>query len=363
MTSTDASALRAELRRLGGREPLDLDGSWGEGGGQILRTALALAVAFGRPLRITRVRAGRPKPGLQPQHLTAVRALAAISDAEVQGDRLDSAEISFVPRTLRGGGWRFDVGAIKGSAGSVTLLFQALLLPLALAGKPSRLTLIGGTHVPWSPPVHYLMDVFLPALAAVGVRAEVTLRRWGWYPAGGGEVGATIEPAAALAGLALAPPGPVSEVTGLSAVSRLHRSIAERQRRRAEERLGAAGLRADIAVEGDQQALGPGTVLFLAVRGRAGFSALGRRGLPAERVADAAVDEFLAWRASGALVDERLADQLLPFLALAARPSAFTSPRLTEHLRTVAWVVGQFLPVRIRLEEGPPARVEVIPAR
>jgi RNA 3'-terminal phosphate cyclase (ATP) len=145
-------------------------------------------------------------------------------------------------------------------------------------------------------------------------------------------------------------------------VSRLPGSIAERQRRRAEERLGAAGLCASIAIEEDQGALGPGTVLFLAVPGRAGFSALGRRGLPAEQVADAAVDQLLAWNASGAAVDEHLADQLVPFLALGRTGSTLTCPRLTSHLTTVAWVVRHFLPATIALDEGPPARVRIDPA-
>lgn len=348
------------LRTTGG-EAVVLDGAHGEGGGQILRTALALAVALRRPVTVTRIRAGRPKPGLQPQHLAVVRALAEISQAEVQGDQLDSTELRFAPRSLRAGTWRFDVGAVKGSAGSVTLVFEALLLPLALAGAPSRLVLVGGTHVPWSPPVHYVQTVVLPALAPLGLRAELTLRRWGFYPAGGGEVEAAVWPLERLAGFRAERPPEVHRVQGLSAVARLPRSIAERQARRVEERLGAAGLEVDMAVEVDDRALSPGTVVFLGVPGRAGFSALGQRGVPAERVADQTVDALLAWRASGAAVDERLADQVLPFLALAGAPSVYTCPRLTGHLETVAWVVRQFVPAAIALEPGPPARVSIAP--
>lgn len=343
-------------------EGVALDASWGEGGGQIPRTALSLAVALGRPVMLTNIRVRRPKPGLQPQHVAAVHALAAISDADVSGDHLGSTSLSFAPRARKGGAYRFDVGATRGSAGSVSLIFQTLLLPLVLAGIPSRITLVGGTHVPWSPPVHYLTEVFLPALAAVGVRATVALRRWGWYPAGGGEIEATIEPTARFGGLSAGPVPAPPGIVGLSAVSRLPRSIAERQRNRAVERLRAAGLSASIAVEEDEQALGPGTVLFLAVRGRAGVSALGRRGLPAERVADSAVDELLAWIASGAAVDDHLADQLVPFLALGRVSSAFTCPRLSSHLETVAWVVRHFVAARIVLEVGPPARVRIEPA-
>jgi RNA 3'-terminal phosphate cyclase (ATP) len=340
---------------------LILDGSHGEGGGQILRTALSLAVLFGRPVSLTRIRVNRAKPGLQPQHLTVVRALAAISDAEVVGDALDSTEVRFTPRMLRGGEHRFDVGAVRGSAGSVTLLLQALILPLVFAPAPSRLTLLGGTHVFGSPPFPYLTEVYLPALGHIGVRAEVRLRRWGWYPAGGGEIEATIQPARDLRGFVPGGPPDFGSVRGLSAVSRLPGSIAERQRRRAVVRLAAAGVPAEIAVEEDSTARGPGTVVFIAVPGRAGFTALGRRGVPAERVADEAIDAFLAFRTSGAAVDDHLADQLVPFLALAGEESDLTSPTASSHLRTVAWVVQQFVPARVTLDEGAVARLRVAP--
>jgi RNA 3'-terminal phosphate cyclase (ATP) len=341
-------------------QPLLIDGSYGEGGGQTLRTALGLAVALRRPVQLIRVRARRPKAGLQPQHLTVVRALREISAAEVTGDALGSTALTFVPRGVRAGSHRFDIGATTGSAGSVSLLFQALLLPLAFAGLPSRLTLVGGTHVPWSPPVHYLTEVFLPALAQIGLVARVELRRWGWYPAGGGEVEATIEPCRALGGFD-AEASTMPPITGLSAVSRLPRSIAERQRQRALERLAAAGLSGEIAVEEDASARGPGTFLFLARRGRAGFSALGRRGVPAERVADEAVDDLLAHRVAGAAVDQHLADQIVPFLALAGAPSSYTCPAASGHLATVAWVVERFLPARVAVDPGLPTRVRVTP--
>jgi RNA 3'-terminal phosphate cyclase (ATP) len=340
---------------------MTLDGSHGEGGGQILRTALALAVMLGRPLRITGIRLRRPRPGLQPQHLAVVRALAAIGDAVVGGDRLGSSELTFEPRGVRAGEWRFDIGAIKGSAGSVSLLFQALLLPLARASGPSRLTLIGGTHVPWSPPVHYLTEVFLPALGELGLDARLTLRRWGWYPAGRGEVEATVTPVQRLAGLHAETPEPVT-IRGLSAVSRLPRSIAERQARSALACLAAAGLGADIDVQEDQEAVGPGTMVFLGARGRAGFAALGRRGLPAEDVGRAAAAELVAWMATGSALDDHLADQLLPFLALAPAGSSYTCPSLSPHLETVAWTVRQFLAPRIELTASRPARVRIVPA-
>jgi len=343
---------------------LTIDASHGEGGGQILRAALSLAVTLQRPVTLTQVRIRRPKPGLQPQHLTVVRALAAISDAEVTGDALDSTAVTFVPRTLRGGPYRFDVGAIRGSAGSVSLLFQALLLPLALAPIPSHLTLVGGTHVPWSPPVHYLTEVFLPALRLLGLEAEVRLHRWGWYPKGGGEIEAHIVPSRRLEGLRWDGPSRPEAIVGVSAVCRLPATIAERQRKRALERLSVTGLPVEITTVGDAPALGPGSLLFLAATGQralAGFSALGRRGVPAEAVADETAEPLLGYLRSGAAVDDHLADQLVPFLALAPEPSVFTCSSPSAHLASVAWVVQQYLPVSVRVEAGRPARVHITP--
>src|SRR3990172_4218094 len=182
--------------------------------------------------------------------------------------------------------------------------------------------------------------------------ARLTLKRWGWYPAGGGEVEVTIVPARGLSPFSQKTGGRAVTIRGLSAVSRLPRSIAERQSARTQERLAPLGRAAGIAIQGGGAALGPGTLLFLAVPGRAGFSALGRRGLRAEAVADQAVEPLLAWVASGALVDDHLADQLIPFLSLTPWVSTFTCPTLSPHLRTVAWVVQQFLPARIDLGDG-----------
>jgi RNA 3'-phosphate cyclase len=283
-----------------------------------------------------------------------------VSDAEVEGAELHSTALSFAPRRVAGGAYRFDVG----TAGAVSLVFQALLLPLTLAAAPSRLTLVGGTHVPWSPSFHYLAAVFLPALADMGVRAEAALARWGWYPRGGGQIEAAIVPTArrALRPFVAERPAADGAIRGLSAVAHLPRSIAERQRDRALARLAAAGLSADVDVEDEVAAWGPGTFLFLGVHGRAGGAALGRRGLPAEDVADAAVEPLLAYLASAAGVDEHLADQLVPFCALVDGESAFTCPAISPHLETVAWVVERLLPVRVRLEPGRPARVRVAPA-
>jgi RNA 3'-terminal phosphate cyclase (ATP) len=212
--------------------------------------------------------------------------------------------------------------------------------------------------------VPYLTAVFIPALCRIGVRAALTLHRWGWYPAGGGEVEASITPSRSWSSIHWERPIGPPTLEGISVVSRLPRSIAERQRARAVARLMAHGLSPQIALLEDSTALGPGTLTMLTATGEsalAGFSALGRRGVRAETVADEAVDPLVEYLDSSASVDDHLADQLIPFLALAEAPSAFTCPRLSSHLRTVAWVVEQMLPVRVTLSEDRPARVVISP--
>lgn len=338
-----------------------IDGAYGEGGGQILRTALALSALLGRPARIENVRAGRKNPGLQAQHLVALQALAEITRAEVEGARVGVRTVRLAPGPVRPGSYRFAVG----TAGAVTLVLQAVLLPLAWAGAVSGLTISGGTHAPWSPPVPYLQEVLLPTLAAVGVHASVELLRFGFYPRGGGDVRAVVRPVSgALRPLRCLSRGTLRAVSGEALVVRLPRSIGERLQARAEMRLRE--LRVPVAievVEGDGP--GPGAHLFLLAESegsRAGFAALGERGKPAERVADeacAALGDYL--EGDGAL-DPHLANQVLPALALAEGESAFTTTRLTPHLLTNAWAIRQFLPeavIGIEGAAGGPGRVSV----
>jgi RNA 3'-terminal phosphate cyclase (ATP) len=317
---------------------LYLDGSYGEGGGQILRTALSLAAVTGVPVRIEAIRAARPKPGLRPQHLTAVQALARVTQAEVSGVQLGSQALTFRPRTPQGGRYLFDVAEKTGSAGSVSLIAQALLPPLLAAKNPAVVTLKGGTHVPWSPPVHYLSHVFLPALAALGVKVKLTLERWGWYPKGGGQVRLEITPVRALTGVEWRRPAAGSAFRALSAAALLPEHVARRQAARLQARLGEA-VPVEIIPAGGQN---PGSLVFL-WGPQAGFSGLGARGKPAERVADEVAEAFVTFRKRGAAVDRHLADQVMLYLALARGPSSLTTEAVTSHLLTNAWVIEQFL--------------------
>ncbi len=340
---------------------IGIDGSYGEGGGQILRTALTLSALTGRAVHLVNIRAGRRKPGLRPQHLTAVRAIARICNAQVTGARPDSQELTFVPRSApQAGTYTFDVSqaAKGGSAGAVSLILQTVLLPLALADGASHLTLRGGTHVPWSPPFDYIKRVYLPTLARMGVRAKVNIRKWGWYPVGGGEVQATIQGGGRLTGLDLAERGELLRVRGLSASSNLPKHIRIRQERAALQTLRSNGVNAGFRVV-DAPAKGTGTVVFLwaeFANSVAGFTSLGRRGKPAERVAEEAALDLIEFLHGDAALDRHLADQVVLPLALARGPSRWTTERVTRHLLTNVWVVNRFRPGRLRVEgeEGRP---------
>lgn len=339
--------------------PVKIDGSHGEGGGQILRTALALATILGRPVEVSKIRARRKNPGLQAQHLTAVMALAEISRAEVKGAEPGSTSLAFVPHQVKGGDYVLDVG----TAGATTLVFQAVVWPLCLGAGRGQLVIRGGTHVPWSPPFHYLRDVFLPAAGALGLQAGVELLRWGFYPRGGGGIRAEVHPPTQFKPIdLLSRPSPAA-VRGVSAVGNLPRTIGERQRDRAAKRLKAEGLSPEIEFV-EASGLGQGTFLFLVLPegpAPAGFGGLGERGKPAEEVADEAVDQLLAFVRSGATVEAHLADQLLIPMALASGRSTMTVERITDHLATNAWVIERFLPGTVHIEgkAGAPGRVTV----
>lgn len=337
-----------------------IDGSYGEGGGQVLRSALTLATITGQDVRLTNIRAGRPNPGLAPQHLTVLRALAHISEADVLGDALGSQEITYAPTaSTRAGRYTFDVEELTrgGSAGSVTLIFQALLLPLVNSTASSRLTLRGGTHVAWSPPYDAIQESYLPTLEQMGLHADCSLDAWGFYPKGGGQMSVKIQAPDSNGGLSLSPlnlhaRGDLLSVRGRSVACNLPAHIAQRMGDRARSILRKADLPTDIQpvrVKGR----GPGAGIFLIAEYEhtlAAFSALGRPGKPSEKVAEEVCDHVLAFHRSRAAVDEYLADQLILPMALAEGPSTMTAARITDHLRTNAHVIQKFLPVCIETE-------------
>jgi RNA 3'-terminal phosphate cyclase (ATP) len=333
---------------------LDLDGSLGEGGGQILRTSLALSILTGTPVRLRNIRARRARPGLMRQHLTAVQAAARVSGARVEGAEVGSGEIAFHPAGIRPGEYRFDIG----TAGSTTLILQTVLPALLHASGPSRLTLEGGTHNPQAPPFDYLDRVFLPLLRRMGARVEAALERPGFYPAGGGRFSVTVDPPPRLSGLELLERGEIRRQRAVAMLSNLPRHVAERELKVVARETGWGP--ADLEVR-EVASPGPGNVLLLEVESEhvtEVFTGFGEKRVPAEAVAERALREMRRYLDAGVPVGEHLADQLLLPLALAGEGTFATLP-LSLHATTQIDLIPRFLEVGIEVrEEG--GRVVVV---
>ena len=328
---------------------IELDASYGEGGGQLLRTALALAALTGSAVRLVNVRAGRARPGLAPQHLAAVRALAVLCDARCEGVELRATAFSFEPRAaVEGGELRVDVG----TAGSVTLVLQALLPLLLSARSASRVVVTGGTDVRQAPTWDYFREVLLGLLGRMGLRLRATVVRRGYYPRGGGEVVVEVEPGRPRP-LLLPPSSGSWGVLGEAHVAHLPVEIAERMRGAARAALpGRASIRARLQLP--EEAIGTGGAITLwaqASAGLAGASRVAERGVRAEALGAAVGAELAADIASGASLDVHAADQILVYTALADGPSSFSVREVSSHARTAMWLIGQFLPVRFALEQ------------
>lgn len=335
---------------------IELDGSFGEGGGQILRTALSLSLCTGQPFVIDRIRAGRQKPGLLRQHLTAVQAAQAIGSANTEGAALGSQRLVFRPGAVRGGDYRFAIG----TAGSCTLVLQTVLPALLCADATSTVTVSGGTHNPSAPPADFLQHAFLPLLARMGVEASLELLAHGFYPAGGGEVRLRVTPTPALRALQLCERGGPGETRAESWISGVPGHVAERELATVRQRLGLN--EALCTVRTPERRQGPGNVLLVFVPSETVcevFAGFGEHGVSAERVAHGVCREVNAYLASGATVGEHLADQLLLPMALAGGGS-FTTATISSHCRTNMAVIERFLPVRFEVaDEGGRHRVGV----
>jgi len=325
---------------------LILDGSAGEGGGQILRTALALSLVTGKAFRIERVRAGRKRPGLLHQHLTAVRAAGQIGQAEIAGAALGSGALTFTPGQVMPGGYHFSVG----TAGSATLVLQTVLPALLTATGPSTLLLEGGTHNPGAPPFDFLQLAFLPLLNRMGARVSAVLHRPGFFPAGGGKIEVTVQPATRLARLDLLKRGPITHRRARVLLAALPCHIAERE---------IAVLRRQLdwpeehcAIELLDPACGPGNAVVVELGSEPlteVFTAFGERGVRAETVAETAAAQAARYLAAGVPVGEHLADQLLLPLALAGA-GAFKTLPLSNHALTNIETLRRFLDIKIAAE-------------
>ena len=337
---------------------IKIDGSFGEGGGQILRTSLGLAALLQKPLHIFNIRAKRTKPGLRPQHLACVKAIQKITKAEIKGAEVGSKELVFIPEGIYPREYVFDIG----TAGSTSLVFQSMLLPLTVAQDCSLIRIKGGTHVPWSPPFHYLRYVFAPTLADLGVKIELNINKWGFYPEGGGEIEGKIYPSQTLKAKNWLKPPVFSQLKAISACLNLAEHIKKRQANTLINQLEKIGLKAELREE-EAKGRGKGSFLFLWIdeQIKAGFSALGARGKAAEKVAEEVFNAFFLYYKSKVAMDPHLCDQIVSYLSLAPGKSEFTTI-VSSHLLTNIWVINQFLKRKITCSGkiGQVGKVEIV---
>lgn len=324
-----------------------IDGSQGEGGGQVLRTSLSLSLITGKPFRIDNIRAKRNSPGLLRQHLTAVTAAARIGSASMEGAKIGSTSLTFIPQTLNAGTYEFAIG----TAGSTMLVLQTILLPLALAGGESFVKIEGGTHNPAAPPFDFMERAFLPLVKRMGAEIDLQLIRPGFYPAGGGEIRAHIRPTARFSGLTLLSRGEITERCVRAVVANLAYSIAEREVKVAGQALEWESdcLQAHTLTG----SVGPGNAVSVIVGSEHVtdvFTTFGERGVSAEEVAGKVAKQAKRYINSGAAVGEHLADQLLLPMSVGLG-GAFTTTPLTNHSMTNIDVIRKFVDVKIDVEE------------
>ncbi|MGR3317121.1 MAG: RNA 3'-terminal phosphate cyclase [Candidatus Anammoxibacter sp.] len=336
---------------------IKIDGSFGEGGGQILRTALSLSALTGKPFEICNIRANRKKEGLRPQHLQCVKAVAEICNAQVTGAETGSTTVSFIPEKIKCGNYQFDIG----TAGSVALTLHSIYLPLSVADGPSRITITGGTHVPFSPCYHYLELQWLPYIRKIGFDIELNMVRAGFYPRGNGEIVANISPIKCrensnilkdVKPISLNKRGSLKSVKGISAVGNLNMDIAVRQKNQAIERLAAKGIKCDITLL-EMPAFGKGTMLLLSALfedSQCCYFDLGSIGKRAEQVADNACKRLITFLEGNGAVDAYLVDQLLLPLALSKGTATISTPKITNHIITNIGVIKKFVPVNAKIK-------------
>ncbi|MDR4507548.1 MAG: RNA 3'-phosphate cyclase [Candidatus Brocadiaceae bacterium] len=326
---------------------IEIDGSFGEGGGQILRTALSLSAITKKPFTIYNIRARRKPPGLSYQHLQAVNAITQICNARVAGNHLRSTCLEFYPGSIEAGTYHFNIG----TAGSVSLVLQTILYPLSLTAKPSFITITGGTHVTHCPCMDYLSYQWLYFLKKIGFDAEIEIHKAGFYPRGGGEVFAKITARKHSLPLKIAERGRLLQVTGISAVSNLEMNIARRQQLQAQKRLDERDIPCRILLKHIPSS-GKGSMLLLLGKfeySQCCYFSLGAIGKRAEMVADEACNGLFSFLNTEGSIDEFLADQLIIPLALTKATSRFVTPMITQHLLTNIETVKLFLPVTVHL--------------
>jgi RNA 3'-terminal phosphate cyclase (ATP) len=344
---------------------IEVDGSYGEGGGQVLRTAVALAAVLSKEIHVFNIRAGRAEPGIRPQHMTGVKAAAELCSGHLEGLGVGSTEFVFKPGKLRAGTFRFDVG----TAGSVTLVLQTLMPILAFAPGAVQLEIVGGTDVKWSPPIDYVRLVTLPILKKIGYHGHLETVRRGHYPKGGGLVRFSTEGPSKLQPLANDKAGSISRIHGVSHATALPTHVAERQAISAKKWLEDAKLPSpsiDVEVVDDRSQLSPGSGIVLSAENRngniLGSDALGERGKPAEEVGSTAGRILVEEIDSEAMLDRHMGDIVVPYLVLAEGSSEVSVSRVTQHTQTnvkvAEWLTGTKLNVEGEIDHIGKLRVK-----
>lgn len=340
----------------------EIDGTLLEGGGQILRSSIALSAVLQEPVVVKRIRAKRKNPGLRPQHLQGILALQKLTDADVKGGHVGSCEITFSPKSRKGGEILVDIG----TAGAISLILQALMLVTPFCSKPSLIHLSGGTNVAWSPPIDYLQHILLPRLRQMNYSGTIRLEKRGYYPKGGGLVHTSLYPSRYLKPINLERVETESEIKGVSHSGSLPEHVAGRQARAAKNTLNEAGYQnVHIELENNPRTYCPGSGISLWTMGDdsrlVGGDALGRRGLKAELVGRKAAQILIKELDSGAPVDRHQADMLVPYMALAQGTSIILVSELTLHTVTNMHVVEHFVETKFSItgEVGKPARIKV----
>ena len=322
-------------------EFLDIDGSYGEGGGQILRTALSFSVITGKPVRISKVRAGRTTPGLRRQHVSSLRILGEVFHSNMDGVTEGSSQVSFVPGPPAADSISLDMK----TAASITLVLQAVVPAASLVQSRLSLDLTGGTDVPWSPSFDYLDVVMKAAYKAIGIEFSAEATRRGYYPRGGGKVSVDVEPCGTLGPLQLSRPPAIKSVDVTSRCGTLPRHVAERQLLSALSVLYKNGIRVGRQVVAEDTSDSPGSSILISSTGESHFlgsDQLGAKGRPSEEVGRTAAERFMTYVESGACVDDNLADMLVPLLLLAPAPSAVRISRISNHLETSLYIARLF---------------------
>jgi len=320
-----------------------IDGSYGEGGGQIARTAVALSVLTKQPIRITNIRAHRPIPGLRPQHYTAISCIQAMCDAEVDGLSVNSTSLTFIPHDIKPGTYSFEIG----TAGSMTLVFQACLLSAFHTIAPLNIRLRGGTDVRWAPSWDYFTHVFLPLISRIGIKTEAQLIKRGYYPTGGGEAVLTIHPVEQLFSFHADEPQNFSDMNGIIHLANLPDHIGARMKHAAIKIAMKHNLRSVLRVDAaPSSSSGTGITLWSASGPTIlGSTILGEKNISAEAVGEDAAYQLIQEITSGATVDRYAIDQLISYLVLAPKESVCLIRELSNHTKTNMWLIKQFFHV------------------